>query len=1320
MSSDRHEPSDERRAAALTTTVDVEVSEESEEPQRPDPPDPAASSGSTLARGPGEPRRVPSSERSRVPARLGRYRLEGRLGTGGMGEVFAAREPETGDVVALKILSTTTATRLFRFKREFRALVDLSHRNLVRLYELVVPDMGPAFFTMELLEGRPFVDWVRGSTPLGEPPDPDRLEHGLRQLVDGVHHLHAHGCIHRDLKPSNVLVTAEGRVVVLDFGLVSEQAGSREGITHDRQVVGTPSYMAPEQARGEPVGPAADYYAVGVMLFECLTGRLPYEGAPLQQLMAKQLSAVEPTVDLVAAPPQLRGLCARLLARDPDARPRGPQLLSRLRVSHGARHEAAARTADVLVGRETQLQRLRAAFGELGESARAEAVVVHVRGRSGDGKSALVRRFRSERQGAGAVVLHGRCREQETVPYKGIDAVVDALSAHLRRLPKDELTPLRPPPPDLDALVRVFGVMGEIWLGSRSSHGERAGAHALGTATLRKLLRSVAARRPLVVHIDDVQWADLDSVRLLEALLRPPEAPALLLVLSYRSEAEGSAVLGELRGSEVLAGPTARTIDLPPLSADDARDLAHSLLEAVEPSVRSTQAETIAIRSRGSPFFIVRMAMSGPVTGTTDSDLDRVVVRSLGELDDPARRLLEVVAVFGGPLPVEFACAQSLSTAEAVDSLCAQGLLVRGDHDHRTLDRIETAHDRVREVVLAELGLDAKLRLHRQIGRRLLEQYDGGAPDTTPFAIVDHLVAGHRDLSALPRSDRLRLARLAAEAGQRALEPGAWSVAHRYFGVAHQLLTPWQADARRGGGEHAVCVAVAFGLAQAELALGTPRGHEAMDELLGWSLTLEEHGRIARWYCSYLSLTGDFARTVELGVQALRQIGYPVPSRPSWIGALWSYAWGWRSLWWRGLDRIRTLPMGTDERGRIGMDIAAITSLWSADVDPKLHLTMLGAYSRRLPAVGLHDWVGVGLVGWAGVAVLRRRTGQARALLDLVEHLCEHPEIPELTRYATKAAMIPGLLVVRPFGELVARFEQVYRRASEIAPRGLVEWTGMFCAHNHYLASTPLPQLVDFLDLTEAQSGGFVLDWVRSTVEGYRRYIGALTRDATTRTTLDGSPAHLDSRPTSVVRIVREVESAVLLGDHEAAWALMASTARTYRRSLGRFRVNIPIYAMFGVVVITERWSTSSGAERALMRAMSRALRSAASRWASRCPENYQPMLDVIEAELAARRGRYERAMTAYERARSAAFKRKRLRIVGLASERLAKLARQRGHALLAEGAFEAARDAYVEWGATAVVRRLDRECAAERTAEREAVGAAGPEGRGRPPRPSS
>ncbi|HLT34958.1 MAG TPA: protein kinase, partial [Enhygromyxa sp.] len=152
-----------------------------------------------------------------LPRRLGEFMLERRLGAGGMGEVFAARRLATGEQVALKRLTGERATSLYRFKREFRALADVVHPNLVRLGELVILPEGEAFFTMELVDGVPFDAYVRRKAPVGEAPNPVRLQRAFRQLVRGVAHLHEARFVHRDLKPSNVLVTAEGRVVILDF-----------------------------------------------------------------------------------------------------------------------------------------------------------------------------------------------------------------------------------------------------------------------------------------------------------------------------------------------------------------------------------------------------------------------------------------------------------------------------------------------------------------------------------------------------------------------------------------------------------------------------------------------------------------------------------------------------------------------------------------------------------------------------------------------------------------------------------------------------------------------------------------------------------------------------------------------------------------------------------------------------------------------------------------------------------------------------------------------------------------------------------------------
>ena len=246
------------------------------------------------------------------------YELRGELGRGGMGVVYRALHVDRGEVVALKTLQHADPTALYRFKQEFRGLADVVHENLVALYELV-SDGAYWFFSMELVEGVQFMEHLRAGGDLRDT---------FRQLAEGLAALHAAGKLHRDLKPSNVMVTPEGRVVILDFGLFADVARSGQHQSTERHILGTAAYMAPEQALGRAVSAASDWYSVGVMLYEALTNRLPFEGGSVEVILAKQQSdPPRPGAHATDAPADLDALCVALLARDPAARPRSESVL---------------------------------------------------------------------------------------------------------------------------------------------------------------------------------------------------------------------------------------------------------------------------------------------------------------------------------------------------------------------------------------------------------------------------------------------------------------------------------------------------------------------------------------------------------------------------------------------------------------------------------------------------------------------------------------------------------------------------------------------------------------------------------------------------------------------------------------------------------------------------------------------------------------------------------------------------------------------------------------------------------------------------------
>ena len=219
-----------------------------------------------------------------------RFELVRRLGTGGMGVVYeAADRAQAGTRVALKVLTSLSPSSIYRIKNEFRRLSDVLHPHLVTLHELFSHD-GQWFFTMELIEGVHFDAFVR--TPSGG-YDRARVISTLRQLTEGVQAIHDAGKLHRDIKPTNVLVTPQGKVVIVDFGLARDSEQSDAGLT-DPGFVGTPAYAAPEQLDAASTTTASDWYSVGAMLYEALTGKLPFDGSGLNVMLTKQQKSPTP------------------------------------------------------------------------------------------------------------------------------------------------------------------------------------------------------------------------------------------------------------------------------------------------------------------------------------------------------------------------------------------------------------------------------------------------------------------------------------------------------------------------------------------------------------------------------------------------------------------------------------------------------------------------------------------------------------------------------------------------------------------------------------------------------------------------------------------------------------------------------------------------------------------------------------------------------------------------------------------------------------------------------------------------------------------
>ncbi len=250
----------------------------------------------------------------------GRYRLEGRLGFGGMSTVHLAMDMRLERQVAVKLLAEHLADDpafVSRFQREAQAAARLVHPNIVQVFDSGRDERTDQYFiVMEYIEGASCAEILRDD---GWVEVHEALKI-IEQACEGLNYAHRHGVVHRDVKPGNLLRAREGEVKLADFGIA--KATEQSSITQVGSVLGTAAYLAPEQARGEEAGPSADLYALGVVTYQLISGRLPYEATSLTELALKQQQEEPPTLDtLVAAvSPELADAVAVALALDPRDR----------------------------------------------------------------------------------------------------------------------------------------------------------------------------------------------------------------------------------------------------------------------------------------------------------------------------------------------------------------------------------------------------------------------------------------------------------------------------------------------------------------------------------------------------------------------------------------------------------------------------------------------------------------------------------------------------------------------------------------------------------------------------------------------------------------------------------------------------------------------------------------------------------------------------------------------------------------------------------------------------------------------------------------
>jgi serine/threonine protein kinase len=851
-----------------------------------------------------------------------------------------------------------------------------------------------------------------GDLPTVSPDDPacdlHRLRAVLGQFADGLNYLHESGMLHRDLKPSNVLVTSADRVVILDFGLITEfparptaerrpstERASQTPLLPDPVnalaqtdrglIVGTVRYMAPEQAAGGPLTRAADWYSFGVILYQALTGELPFTGTAAEVIEKKRTSPVVPPITRRSGvPEELSELCVRLLDSDPKARP--PYSEIRARLSPGGEVPTAQVPRPRLptdlpfVGREHELSRLRQSYQHVQGGGSA---VILLRGRSGNGKTSLIQRFLDrELAQERCAVLAGRCFEQESVPFKAVDNLVDSLSRYLVSLPAETLRGLVPR--DVGPLTRMFPVLRLVdTIAARASREglppDPLELRRRAFAALRQLLFELGRSCPLVLWIDDLQWGDLDSALLLAEVLRSPAMPHLLLLASYRSEYEDvNPCLKSIAHPERFLGGDVHLerIDVGPLAKGDAETLAAILLDQ-SGGTETDRSALVARDSAGNPYLIAEIARyiearsqtdHGGSAGEASIGVPDMVWFRIQRLPEESRRLLELVAVAGRP--ISQAQAYPPTGLDARDR--APLLHLRNERLLRSGgpgidDEIEVYHDQIREWLLERLPVETRCEHHRRLAESLEA---GGRAD--PETLAFHFASGDQPSRAA------RYYRQAALQANRAL---AFDRAASLYSLALELSAwPPETEGR---------IKAELGDALANSRRGREAGFVYLDAAA--RVPAAQSIEFRRRAFQQLLTSGEHDLGIDQLRQVFREVGLRYPTTPG--RALLSAA--------TGLTRFRLRGLGFRPQPLYAIDQAQLLKL---------------------------D------VGWsAGMSLCL--IDSARAAAIFVQNLEDSLRAGDLLRTTRPLLAVASLFAVRGTGHL-GRYTQLLRQSEQWMARG--------------------------------------------------------------------------------------------------------------------------------------------------------------------------------------------------------------------------------------------------------------------------------------------
>ncbi|WP_437774509.1 sensor histidine kinase [Sorangium sp. So ce1097] len=1165
------------------------------------------------------------------------------------------------------------------------------------------------------------------------------------ELADICARIHAKNVVHRAIAPSRVVLGPGGRVTLIHF--VETSARTSLAGAFDLEQTRKLSWISPEQTgrMNRFVDWRSDLYALGATFYAALTGSPPFRSSDPLELAHAHIARMPVPASIVnpRVPPLLADLVQKLLAKMPEQRYQSAEALS-ADLQQARRQWLASRKiepfelgqldlgkelplAKRLYGRERERAVLRDALARVSTDG---TELMLVAGDAGVGKTALVDAMRDAVLARGGWFASGKCDlRAANVPYAPVSEALGALARAVLSEPD------APRAQELRRLREAVGANGRVLAALipelRAVIGDLPEVPVLDPMeaenrfhlSLQTFVRGVAALRPLVLFLDDLQWADAASLRVLRALVTDAERARVLLLGAFRPRAVGpdhplARALDELR----MVGAVVTRLDLGPLGIDALVALLADLLRC-KPDRASPLAALVLAKTGGNPYFVCALLRSlhrdgllafDSARGTWTWNLRRIervgitenvielTTTAIRRLSEQAQQLLELAACVGKHVDLGTLAAlwgKSIDeTTASLDEAMREGLLVPED-EHGSKDaglRARFVHDRVQQAAYALLSDEQQKKLHLQLGRRLLELFQGDELEERLFDVVDHLDLGG-DL--LAGAERVELASLNRRAGVKARRAAAFEPALAYFRTGLGLLPDgaWRSH-------YELCFALHCAAAEcASLTGDHALCRTLVEEGLAHAASLLDEVSLQEIRIASATTTGEYKTALEWGRAALQAIGLELP-REDLGRAVESERQTIRALLG---DRSPAVLAGaahvkiTDEDASQRILSAMLPPAWFADRALFVLVAAIGvrcalergqcAYSMAYSCYSMF---------LAAVGEFAEAERFSRVALELAERSGDAARQVEAS-HCHNAFVRPWR---QPFASCATASYHDFTLGRQSGQFRMAAYASRAVVVYSFAAGTELDRVLAQLDdglsfCRRAGNQGMALCHL-----AYRQAICCLRGATHGRNVFDDGEfdeatflASVSNEPTvSCLYGILRLETSYLFGDIGAArrWS---DAALVHIDLLGGFGP-VAEHALFTALTLLSLHDGATATERTELSTRVAGLQDQMRRWEESCAENFRHKRLIVDAEIARVEGHFLASAALYDQAIEEAARAGFVQYTALASERGGRLLRAFGRSRVADAMYlRPAVQAWARWGALEKARALEHEFALDR-----------------------